>query len=155
MLPRATIHVSLRRRLAIAVDRYLELAVGIVATLVCVAAYSVLVLLMVCSCSTVESIEPRGDTSACERVAMEHGAQECGVVYQCARRIDGEFVELCIRAEDLPAAELENGRCWPSRDDRFDPYALAMIDPPCFWRCDGRPGCNATSGCWGCPLEAP
>lgn len=101
----------------------------------------------------VDSLEPSSGTSACERAKPANA--ECATVYECARRIDGERIELCIRAEDLAAAELANGPCEPSRDPRFAPYADLMIDPPCFWCCgDGcGPGANAHQGsfCEGVP----
>lgn len=88
-----------------------------------------------------------GDTSACDRAKPDNA--ECATVYQCARRVDGERIELCIRYQDLAAAELENGPCEPSRDERFAPYADLGVSPPCFWMCPAtQPGCNAKSGCF-------
>lgn len=93
------------------------------------------------ACSTVEYLEPSGDTSACERAAP--AGTECAVVYQCVSGI-----ELCIRSEDLSLAEHENGHCWPSKDERFSAYAALSISPPCFWCCDGDcpRGANAKNG---------
>lgn len=93
----------------------------------------------------VDSIEPASSTSACERLSP---TGECAVVYQCARRVDGERVELCIREQDLELAQQENGPCSPSRDPRFAPYADLGVSPPCFWCCGEGcgPGANAKNG---------
>lgn len=61
----------------------------------------------------------------------------CGKVYDFA---DG--LELCVLEEDLSTAEAEHGAARLSA--RLGDRNI------CLWRCDGEPGCNALSGCWGC-----
>jgi hypothetical protein len=121
-------------------------------------------LLLVCTglvvgCAAVESIEPSGDASACERAKPDNA--ECAVVYECARALwDPErgfrHVELCVRDVDIDSAQDMNGTCWPSQDERFKPYTLAMVEPPCFWCCGAGCGlgCNAFDGCY-CPMTVP
>jgi hypothetical protein len=118
---------------------FLSALAGIVAGIAVVG-----VLVSLTGCSEVESWEPAGDESACEQ-ASPSGI--CGVVYMCA-----SGVELCIREGDLDAAQLSNGPCWPSRDERFAPYAAVQVDPPCFWCCGGEcaRGANAYNGTF-CP----
>lgn len=122
-------------------DRGLETGLATIAAL----AFGLLYATFVGACAQVESLEPQSDTSACEQ-ASPTGV--CGVVYQCARRVDGELVELRIREQDLELAMAENGPCQPSRDERFSPYADLHVDPPCFWCCEGEcgPGANAKNG---------
>lgn len=102
-----------------------------------------------------EQVVPSGDTDACEQLAHRNGAEECATVYAFARPAENELghVEMCVRVDDLTAAERMNGPSWPSSSERFSPYRDLGIDPPCFWRCDGQPGCNAFDGCFGCSTE--
>jgi hypothetical protein len=94
---------------------------------------------------------PAADESVCEQLAAERGA-ECATVYQFAMLTDRPLrhVELCVPERYLEYAERMHGHAWPSDDERFRPYALAGVDPPCFWGGDG-PGCNAFDGCWSTP----
>lgn len=91
---------------------------------------------------------PAGESSACEQLAAERGA-ECATVRQFAMRVDypPRPVELCVPDRFIEDAEQAHGISWPSRDDRFRPYAAVGVDPPCFW-C-ASPGANALDGCWG------
>lgn len=67
----------------------------------------------------------------------------CGHVYLCDAPADNELghIEICVNDED-PLADVEAiyGACTPT------PRHAGL----CWWRCDGKPGCNSKSGCWGC-----
>lgn len=106
-----------------------------------------IVIIALAACSTVESVEPSSDTSACERAAAERGEQ-CGTVYEFAASCANEIghIEICVLDADLEAAELKYGPSkWTTRNDFRELVAL-HVPPPCFWP---GPGCNALSNCYG------
>lgn len=100
-------------------------------------------------CSTVESIEPSGDTSICERSSP---SGICAVVYGFARPADNELghVELCVMDEDLELAESMFGSARWSWSPRLTKYTHGFYAPACFWMCGaqyaGVSGCNAYGG---------
>lgn len=72
---------------------------------------------------------------------------ECGHVFQCygtAADTPSGFVEICIDDDDQPEhlTQIEEafGDCQPT------PRHQGL----CSW-CPEERGCNAYSGCWGCP----
>lgn len=90
-----------------------------------------------------------------EEIAAAHGEiacllypEKCGDVYMCEMEADNELghVEICIQRdmvlEDIEAAV---GECKPT------PRHVGL----CYWHCDEGAGCNAFSGCWCPPPEAP
>jgi hypothetical protein len=111
-------------------------------------AFGLLYATLASGCAAVESVEPTSDTSACERAKPDNA--ECATVYAFAEPADNELghIELCVREQDLRAAQLEHGIAWPSDSERFAKYAAIGIDPPCFWCCTGDcgRGANALNG---------
>lgn len=71
----------------------------------------------------------------------------CGQVYQFTATAQNPIghVELCVLEQDLAAAEATWGASMLSTSPRFNDGNI------CILRCDGGKGCNAYSGCWGCP----
>lgn len=103
----------------------------------------------------VESAIPSSDVSPCKRFIP--AGSECATVYAFAEPANNDLghVELCVREQDLSAAQDEHGIAWPSDDVRFSKYAIAGIDPPCFWCCgnDCSRGANAYGGSYCLPGE--
>lgn len=98
---------------------------------------------------------PAGDESLCEQLAADRGA-ECATVRQFAQRT-ADFsrnLEFCVPDRLVDAAEAEHGHSWPSEDERFQPYTLAGVEPPCFYACPGIVGGNAFDGPY-CPAGVP
>jgi hypothetical protein len=111
------------------------------------------VLLLACVHQVAE-VAPAGDESLCERLAADRGA-ECATVRQFAMQTDcpGRKAPRCgVPDRYIEAAEARYGHSWPSQDERFEPYALAGVDPPCFFACPPIVGTNAKDGAW-CPPE--
>lgn len=135
-------------------EQKLDLAVGVVASLVAGFATAVL-LAYVTGCA--EHVVPSGDTDACERYASQFGADECGVVYEFSQpaKTPSGHVELCVPDRDglLVQAQRVFGRAEPS--PRFDQYTRGFVEPPCAYQCPGARGCNSYSGCFCPSAETP
>lgn len=111
-----------------------------------------LALLLVAGCTQTLVEQATGESPAefIERECAERG-WTCARVYAFDEPADNPLgrVELCVRAEDLPAAAALFGAYELSPHERFAQWRALGVEPVCIW-CEGV-GCNAFGGCWGCP----
>lgn len=111
-----------------------------------------LLIIALCGCDAIKGAAKQAGGyvggNLAEYTVCPLGVIECGHVFQCeGTRADtpSGYVEVCIDDDDQPEQldEIETlyGDCSPT------PRHQGL----CNWHCDGGKGCNAFSGCWGCP----
>lgn len=103
-----------------------------------------------CTETLVEASTGESPSEFIQRECDERG-WTCARVYAFDEPADNPLgrVELCVRAEDLPAAAALYGAYELSPHERFAQWRALGVEPVCIW-CEGV-GCNAYDGCWGCP----
>ena len=111
---------------------------------------ALLVIALIASCDQASSVggflKSRAEevgAAHVEILCLAHPAA-CGDVYMCEAEAENDLghVEICIqRDQGIDKAEDAFGECKPT------PRHAGL----CYWHCDAGAGCNAFSGCWGCP----
>jgi hypothetical protein len=147
MIPRAVTVSPWRPRLR-AVWRYYAYEVIATAGAALAISAAIGLAMSLVACQTVKDVGGEIGGTAAEWIACPTDIVPCGHVFQCygtAAATPSGYVEVCIDDDDQPeqvdGIEAAFGLCEPT------PRHQGL----CFWHCDGGRGCNAFSGCWGCP----